>query len=57
MHFKSKPVTVAVFAAFAATSFVASAATLRIANQGDALSMDPHSLTESLHVTVLENVV
>ncbi len=39
-----------------ATSFVASAVTLRIANQGDALSLDPHSLNESLQLTVLNNV-
>ena len=34
----------------------AQAATLRVANQGDALSMDPHSLNESLQITVVENV-
>ncbi len=38
------------------TSLVASAVTLRIANQGDALSLDPHSLNESLQLTVLGNV-
>ncbi|MEN9538003.1 MAG: hypothetical protein RLZZ126_238, partial [Pseudomonadota bacterium] len=35
---------------------IASAASLRIANQGDALSMDPHSLNESLQLTVLRNI-
>ena len=34
----------------------AQAATVRIANQGDALSLDPHSLNESLQVSVLSNV-
>ncbi len=46
----------AVATALAAMSFVASAATLRIANQGDALSMDPHSLNESLQLSVTGNV-
>lgn len=40
---------------FAAIS-VASAQTVRIANQGDALSMDPHSLNESLQLSVTLNV-
>ena len=35
---------------------VAQAATVRIANQGDALSMDPHSLNESLQLSVTNNV-
>jgi hypothetical protein len=35
---------------------LASAQTVRIANQGDALSMDPHSLNESLQLTVTGNV-
>jgi peptide/nickel transport system substrate-binding protein len=34
---------------------VASAQTLRIANQGDSLSMDPHSLNESLQLSVTGN--
>ncbi len=34
----------------------ASAVTLRIGDQGDALSMDPHSLNESLQISVDENV-
>jgi peptide/nickel transport system substrate-binding protein len=46
----------ALFAALGATSIAAGAATVRIGNQGDALSMDPHSLNESLQLTVLENV-
>jgi peptide/nickel transport system substrate-binding protein len=47
------------FIAQAAIFFVAcsaSAVTLRIGNQGDALSMDPHSLNEGLQVSVLSNV-
>ncbi|NBW26344.1 MAG: ABC transporter substrate-binding protein, partial [Betaproteobacteria bacterium] len=39
-----------------AVALPAAAVTLRIANQGDALSMDPHSLNESLQITVVENV-
>ena len=34
----------------------AHSATVRIANQGDALSMDPHSLNESLQLSVTGNV-
>ena len=40
----------------AGVSGVAQAATVRIANQGDALSMDPHSLNESLQLSVTNNV-
>ncbi len=42
----------------AAPAFVstASAKTIRVANQGDALSMDPHSLNESLQLSVTGNV-
>jgi peptide/nickel transport system substrate-binding protein len=35
---------------------VAGAQTIRIANQGDALSLDPHSLNESLQLSVTANV-
>ena len=35
---------------------VAQAVTLRVANQGDAMSMDPHSLNESLQLTFTGNV-
>ena len=34
----------------------AQAASLKIANQGDALSMDPHSLNETLQISILSNV-
>jgi len=40
----------------AAASLVAQAQTIRIANQGDSLSMDPHSLNESLQLSVTGNV-
>ena len=53
MKFKSKLMFTAVFCAVA--SMGASAQTVRIANQGDALSMDPHSLNESLQLTVTGN--
>jgi len=43
-----------VAAAFGATA--ALAVTLRFADQGDALSMDPHALNESLQLSVMGNV-
>jgi peptide/nickel transport system substrate-binding protein len=46
----------ALFALLGAPSFPAAAATLRVGNQGDALSMDPHSLNESLQLSITENV-
>jgi peptide/nickel transport system substrate-binding protein len=55
MKFKPNLLSAAVFCAVAATSFVASAQTLRVANQGDSLSMDPHSLNESLQLSVTGN--
>ena len=39
-----------------AASALAQAQTVRIANQGDALSMDPHSLNESLQLDVTNNI-
>ena len=48
MKLQKKFAVTAAFAALAATSLVAHSQTIRIANQGDALSMDPHSLNESL---------
>jgi peptide/nickel transport system substrate-binding protein len=56
MKFKKNTLPALVAIALTATSFVASAVTLKIANQGDALSLDPHSLNESLQLTVLRNV-
>lgn len=55
MKFKSTLLSATVLCAFAASSFVASAQTLRVANQGDSLSMDPHSLNESLQLSVTGN--
>ena len=43
-------------AVLCAASFSAGAQTVRVANQGDALSMDPHSLNESLQLSVTGNV-
>ena len=42
-------------AALIALAGAASAQTVRIANQGDALSLDPHSLNESLQLSVDSN--
>ena len=42
--------------ALAAACCFAQAATLRVANQGDATSMDPHSLNESLQLSITGNV-
>jgi peptide/nickel transport system substrate-binding protein len=56
MNFKKNTVLALIGSALAATSFVASAVTLRIGNQGDAQSLDPHSLNESLQLTVVGNV-
>jgi peptide/nickel transport system substrate-binding protein len=43
-------------AAVLCTALGAQAQTVRIANQGDALSMDPHSLNESLQLSVTNNI-
>jgi peptide/nickel transport system substrate-binding protein len=43
-------------AALAAACGAAPAVTLRVANQGDATSMDPHSLNESLQLSITGNV-
>jgi peptide/nickel transport system substrate-binding protein len=52
-----KPLLTASLAlAAAATLGSAGAQTVRIGNQGDALSMDPHSLNESLQLSVTGNV-
>lgn len=56
MKFHKKMLASAVLAALSATIVVANAQTIRIANQGDALSMDPHSLNESLQLSVTGNV-
>ncbi len=56
MTFQKKLAVTALFAALAASSVVANAQTIRVANQGDSLSMDPHSLNESLQLSVTGNV-
>ena len=56
MAFKLNPLVATLTAVMALSAVSASAVTLRIGNQGDALSMDPHSLNESLQLTVVENV-
>ncbi|MGL4807292.1 MAG: ABC transporter substrate-binding protein [Giesbergeria sp.] len=56
MKFNKKMACSAVFTALCAMNLVANAQTIRIANQGDALSMDPHSLNESLQLSVTGNV-
>ena len=56
MSLKKKTVVALMGTVLAATSLVASAVTLRVGNQGDAQSLDPHSLNESLQLTVVGNV-
>ncbi|MGZ5180693.1 MAG: ABC transporter substrate-binding protein [Ramlibacter sp.] len=53
MKTKSQLLYAAILCAFAMT---AGAQTVRVANQGDALSMDPHSLNETLQLSVTSNV-
>ena len=54
MSFSSRMVFTTTAVALAST--MACAVTLKVANQGDALSMDPHSLNESLQLSVVGNV-
>lgn len=56
MSFTNKLLVSAAVTAFVATFSVAQAQTVRIGNQGDAMSMDPHSLNESLQLSVTGNV-
>ena len=56
MRFKLSLLHATVFAAAAIASQGVAAQTVRIANQGDSLSMDPHSLNESLQLSVTGNV-
>ena len=48
--------TTLLLAALALASGISQAVTLRVANQGDAQSMDPHSLNESLQLGFMANV-
>ncbi|MBS0401242.1 MAG: hypothetical protein JSS18_01965, partial [Proteobacteria bacterium] len=52
MNPKTQGLSLLVGAALLALAGAASAQTVRIANQGDALSLDPHSLNESLQLSV-----
>ncbi|MBP3979898.1 ABC transporter substrate-binding protein [Acidovorax sp. JG5] len=56
MKLKKKTALALVLQALVATTLVANAQTIRVANQGDALSMDPHSLNESLQLSTTGNV-
>src|ERR1700760_2864904 len=51
-----KPSNLVVAAVCIAVSALASAVTLRVANQGDVQSMDPHSLNESLQLSFDLNI-
>ncbi len=53
MNFQQKLIAASVLALVSA---LAGAQTIRIANQGDALSLDPHSLNESLQLSTTQNV-
>ncbi|MEB0110205.1 peptide/nickel transport system substrate-binding protein [Variovorax sp. GrIS 2.14] len=56
MSFKRNMLAAAALFTLTATSLLANAQTIRIANQGDALSLDPHSLNESLQLSTDANV-
>jgi len=56
MSFQRKVMALSVLAAVAAAASVAGAQTIRVANQGDALSLDPHSLNESLQLSTDANI-
>ena len=56
MNFKKTLPVMGATLILSATGLMASAQTARIANQGDALSMDPHSLNESLQLSVTGNI-
>ena len=55
MSLKKNAVAAAILSVLATASLMAGAQTIRIANQGDALSLDPHSLNESLQLSVTSN--
>lgn len=56
MKLKQKVAAALMLSALTAIVSVASAHTIRVANRGDALSMDPHSLNESLQLGLTGNV-
>ncbi|MDR6536166.1 ABC transporter substrate-binding protein [Variovorax soli] len=56
MNLKNKLAAMAVMSALGTLCLSVDAQTIRVANQGDALSLDPHSLNESLQLSVDLNV-
>ena len=56
MTFMQTPIRAVMVGVLALSGAVAIAQTVRVANQGDSLSMDPHSLNESLQLSVTGNV-
>ena len=56
MNFKKNLINASVISSLLAIAIGVQAQTLRVGNQGDALSLDPHSLNESLQISVLGNV-
>jgi peptide/nickel transport system substrate-binding protein len=56
MNLKKNVIAAAIFSALAVTSLAAGAQTIRIANQGDIVSLDPHSFNESLQLSMTANV-
>ncbi|XDF36339.1 ABC transporter substrate-binding protein [Paracidovorax avenae] len=56
MKFPRTALRAAIGASLVAAACMVGAQTIRVANQGDALSMDPHSLNESLQLSVTGNV-
>ncbi|RUP33965.1 MAG: ABC transporter substrate-binding protein [Curvibacter sp.] len=56
MKFNLQVLSMAAALALGAGSVAAQSVTIRVANQGDSLSMDPHSLNESLQLSVTGNV-
>ena len=56
MKFNLQVLSLAAALALGAGSVAAQSVTIRVANQGDSLSMDPHSLNESLQLSVTGNV-
>ena len=56
MHLNTTNIRLLSILVLVVTCLAAQATTLRVANQGDVLSMDPHSLNEALQLDVLGNV-
>ena len=53
---KTKPLALLIAASLACASSLAGAVTLRVSDQGDVQSMDPHSLNETLQLSFTANV-